>query len=70
MKKAEAYGFSSAATHVGGIRDEVLGEELFEERQRQDYKEFLREGIPTEETKSIQYAMRTGRPLGSEGFLM
>jgi putative transposase len=70
VKKAEGYGYSSAAAHVGGMRDNVLGEELFEERQRKNYKEFLREGMPVEETKSIRYALKTGRPLGSEGFVI
>jgi putative transposase len=70
VKKAEGYEYSSAAAHVGGMRNNVLGEELFEERQRKNYKEFLREGMPAEETKSIRYALKTGRPLGGEGFLI
>jgi len=69
VKKEEDYPYSSARTHVQGIKDELLGEELFEEGQRKDYSEFIREGIPEEEKNRIRYSTRTGRPFGSETFV-
>ena len=39
VKKEEDFLYSSARAHIGGARDEVLGEELFEEEQRKDYTE-------------------------------
>jgi putative transposase len=68
VKRIEEYPYSSARAHIVGTRDEVLGEELFQEGQRKDYIEFIRAGIPEEETNSIRYHTRTGRPFGSEEF--
>ena len=68
VKKVEDFPYSSARTHIKGIRDEVLGEDLFDEGQRKDYREFLRAGIPEEEKNRIRYSTRTGRPFGSETF--
>lgn len=69
VKRVEDYPYSSAKAHVVGVTDEVLGEELFEEGQRRDYIEFIREGIPEKEMNSIRYYTRTGRPFGSEEFI-
>jgi putative transposase len=69
VKKEEDFPYSSARAHVQGIRDEVLGEELFEERQRKDYREFIKASIPEEEKNRIRYSTRTGRPFGSETFV-
>ncbi len=69
VKRVEEYPYSSARAHIIGARDEVLGEELFEERQRKDYIKFIRAGIPEEETNNIRYHTRTGRPFGSEEFI-
>ena len=69
VKKAEDFPYSSAKAHLDGIRDDVLGEELFEDGQRKDYREFIRSGIIEKEINSIRYHTRTGRPLGSEGFM-
>jgi putative transposase len=69
VKKEEDFPYSSARAHIGGARGEVLGEELFEEGQRKDYREFLRAGIPEEEKNRIRYSTRTGRPFGSENFI-
>ena len=69
VKKAEDYKYSSAKAHIRGIEDEVLGEELFEERQRKDYRKFIRSGIPEKEINSIRYHASTGRPFGGEDFI-
>jgi putative transposase len=69
VRKNEDFPYSSARAHIQGIKDEVLGEELFEEKQRQDYGEFLRAGIPEEERNGIRYSTRTGRPFGNETFV-
>jgi putative transposase len=69
VKKEEDFPYSSARAHIKGIRDEVLGEDLFEEGQRKDYREFIRTGIPEEERNRIRYSTRTGRPFGSETFV-
>jgi putative transposase len=69
VKKEEDFPYSSARAHVKGIIDEVLGEELFEEGQRKDYREFIRAAIPQEEKNRIRYSTRTGRPFGSETFV-
>jgi len=69
VKKGEDFPYSSARAHVQGIRDEVLGEELFEGGLRKDYREFIREDIQEEEKNRIRYSTRTGRPFGSETFV-
>jgi putative transposase len=69
VKKEEDYPYSSASAHIQGIRDEVLGEELFEGGQRKDYREFIKAGITEEERNRIRYSTRTGRPFGSETFV-
>jgi putative transposase len=69
VKKEEDFPYSSARAHIQGIKDEVLGEDLFEEGQRKDYREFIRAAIPEEEKNRIRYSTRTGRPFGSETFV-
>jgi putative transposase len=69
VKRVDDFPYSSARAHIQGISDEVLGEDLFEEGQRKDYREFLRAGIPEEEKNRIRYSTRTGRPFGSETFV-
>ena len=68
VKKEEDFQYSSARAHINSVRDDVLGEDLFEQGQRKDYREFLRAGIPEEEKNRIRYSTRTGRPFGSETF--
>jgi len=63
------YPYSSVRAHINGMKDEILGEPLFEESQRKDYAEFVRAGISDEEVKEIRYFTRTGRPLGTEQFV-
>lgn len=69
VKKEEDFPYSSARAHINSVRDDVLGEDLFEEGQRKDYREFIRTGIPEEEKNRIRYSTRTGRPFGSETFV-
>jgi putative transposase len=66
VKKAEDFPYSSANAHINGIMNEILGEELFEARQRKDYRELIN---AEKEINSIRYHTRTGRPLGSEEFI-
>ena len=67
----EDFPYSSARAHILGVKDEVLGDELFEEGQRKEYKKLLKAkaGIPEKEITSIRYYTRTGRPFGSEEFI-
>jgi len=69
VKKEEDFPYSSARAHIGGVRDEVLAEELFEEGQRKEYIEFIRVGILEDQVRNIRYSTKTGRPLGSEEFI-
>lgn len=69
VKRAEDYTYSSAKAHIEGIKDNLLGEELFEERQRKDYRELIISDIADKEINSIRYHTRTGRPLGGEEFI-
>ncbi|MDI6890216.1 MAG: transposase [Thermodesulfovibrionales bacterium] len=69
VKKVEDFPYSSARVHIDGVKDEVLGEDLFEEGQRKGYGGFIRGGIPEEERNRIRYSTRTGRPFGSEKFV-
>lgn len=68
-KREEDFPYSSARAHIVGVKDEVLGEELFKEQQRKDYAAFIRAIIPKEEMNSIRYYTRTGRPFGSKEFI-
>jgi len=69
VNKAEDYPYSSARAHVNGGKDVVLGEELFSDDSRPDYILFLRSDIPRTEIERLQYATKTGRPFGNEGFV-
>jgi putative transposase len=69
VKKEEDFPYSSVRAHIQGVKDEVLNEELFEEGQRKDYREFLKANIPKEEISKIRYSTKTGRPFGSGTFV-
>lgn len=69
VKRAEEYTYSSAKAHINGLKDEMLGEKLFEERQRKDYRDLIRSDITEKDINGIRYHTRTGRPLGSEEFI-
>ncbi len=69
VKDVEDYPYSSARAHIRAIKDDVLGDELFEEEQRNDYRAFIKSRILGDEINNIRYHTRTGRPLGSKEFL-
>jgi putative transposase len=69
VRRAEDYAYSSAKAHILGGKDSILGEELFDEKQRTDYRKFIREDINDEEYARIRYATKTGRSFGDEKFL-
>ena len=70
VKKPEDFPYSSARAHISGVKDETLIEPLFNEQTRADYREFVRGVIPEEEKDAIRTTARTGRPRGSNGFLV
>jgi len=67
-ERAEDYSYSSAKAHVRGMKDEVLGEELFDEALRGDYIQLLNEKIPESQMTELRSHIRTGSPLGCEAF--
>lgn len=69
VKKAEAYPYSSAETHVKGSEDTVLGEELFSNNRRDDYIDMLRSSLTEKEKEAINYYTRAGRPFGNDDFV-
>ena len=69
VNKAEDYPYSSAKAHIHGVKDEILGEALFEGRQREDYIELMKASIKEEEINNIRNHTRNGRPMGSESFI-
>ena len=70
VERAEDYSYSSARAHVNGSEDAVLGEDLFHNDRRRDYILLLRSDIPQKEIERLRYATKTGRPLGSEEFVI
>lgn len=69
VKTAEEYPYSSARAHINGIKDGVLGEEFFDEAQRKDYIQLLRENLQEKEMDSLRYHTKTGRPFGGGAFV-
>ena len=69
VSRVEDFPHSSARAHINGIKDAVLGEGLFPEKQRRDYAEFVSFRSSEDEMKEIRYFTRSGRPLGSEQFV-
>jgi putative transposase len=70
VEKAEDYPYSSAVAHIRGSKDAVLAEDLFTNESRQDYVALLRADVPMKEMELLRYATRTGRPFGTEGFVV
>jgi putative transposase len=69
VKKAEDYPWSSAKTHISGMRNNILsGKGWLEEKDLKVYREFLRDEDKDMET-FIRKATSTGRPLGTERFI-
>ena len=69
VSRAEEFSHSSARAHINGIKDDVLGEELFSQGQRRDYAKFVNSLGSENEMNEIRFYTRTGRPLGSEQFV-
>ena len=69
VEKVEDYPYSSARAHIKGTKNEVLGEEIFEKRQRKDYAILISTKAKEDEMKEIRYYTRTGRPLGEQKFV-
>jgi putative transposase len=69
VEHPEEYAYSSARAHIDLFHDPILGEELFAEAQRQEYVEFMRSAIPTEQITAIRKSSRAGRPLGTSTFV-
>lgn len=61
VESVRDYSYSSAISHIGGNHDDILGEELFDENQREDYSQLLETGLPEREVKNIRYFTRTGK---------
>lgn len=70
IKKAEDYRYSSARVHLCGHNDGILGKMLFETGQRKGYIEFIRAGAKQEELNAIRNHTKSGRPIGSEKFIL
>jgi putative transposase len=66
--KAEAWPWSSARAHLSGEDDSVVRVAPLLDRVP-DWREFLGAGLGADEHRTIQAGERTGRPLGSEGFV-
>ena len=62
VKKAEDYPYSSAKAHIDGVKDEIVGEALFEGGQMEDYIELMKASIEEEEINNIRNHARNGRP--------
>ncbi len=69
VKKVEDYPYSSTRAHINGAKDEILGEALFEDRQRKDYIELMKVGIKEEEITHIRNHLRNSSPIDSERFI-
>lgn len=69
VEQEEDYCYSSARAHLGIIKDDILGEELFSDKQRKEYEQFLHESMPEAEIKAIRRTARIGQPLGSQNFI-
>lgn len=66
-QRADTYPYSSAKAHLQNIRDEILGEELFNDWQRKEYAELLKVNA-SRDTQQIRVALRTESPFASEEF--
>lgn len=65
--RAEVYSYSSAAAHLLGVADPILGEALFGQVELDAYKELMR-SLPSAQIDVIRRQTRSGRPLGTAEF--
>ena len=68
--KTEVLKYSSASCHVYGKEDILLSRTSLLNEMIEDWKEFLRLTSSEQNIKMLQQHERTGRPLGSDGFLI
>ena len=69
VSKPELWKYSSAASHVYGKEDALLSRTSLLNEMIDDWKEFLSSTTSEQDIKMLQQHERTGRPLGSSGFL-
>jgi len=69
VARPEEYGWSSAAAHMAG-RDDLLVKVAPLQKLVLDWRSFLSEPIDEKEIMLFRKHERTGRPLGSEGFIV
>jgi len=69
VKRPEDFPYSSAKAHIEGIKENILGEELFEKGQEKDYANIFKTKIPDDEITILRKHLRSGRPLGSVSFI-
>jgi len=69
VSKPELWKYSSAASHVSGKEDALLSRTSLLNEMIDDWKEFLNSTTSEQDIKMLQQHERTGRPLGSDGFL-
>ncbi len=65
--RAEEYPYSSAAAHLLGAADPVLGEALFDQGEMEAYRKLMQE-LPPAQINAIRKQTRSGRPLGTGEF--
>lgn len=70
VERGEDYPWSSALSHVGRINNPILSNDLPLLKEIPDWRQYL--SAPDEEVtlKQIRSATSTGRPVGSESFVM
>ncbi len=68
VKRARQWPWSSAAAHLKGRDDELATVAPLLELAP-DWKDYLAEALEAEKLEALRMHARTGRPLGSEGFV-
>ena len=69
VSKPELWKYSSAASHVYGKEDVLLSRTSLLNEMIDDWEEFLNSTTSEQDVKMLQQHERTGRHLGSDGFL-
>ena len=64
-----AYKWSSAKAHVAGKDDVLVKAAPLAERAGMSWAEFLRGGLDPDDVEAMRRHERTGRPMGSAGFV-
>jgi len=68
VRRPDDWAWSSASAHVSGRNDRLVTVAPLLERYG-DWREFLAGGLADEEAELFRRHERTGRPLGSDGFI-